>query len=120
MELNLSGYRFPRWGDFGVALYAARPTVWLAYKKRKVFNDYSWLFVNRLPAMADKQMANKNALEICEIGGRRTMDRAAVRERVMHQAIEREVERESPPQPARARRLIRVRTKTRVEVEPGF
>jgi hypothetical protein len=61
MELNLSGYRFPKWSDPAVVLYAARPTVWLAYKKRKFSNEFNWLFANRLSAMAGKQMANKNA-----------------------------------------------------------
>jgi hypothetical protein len=45
MELNLFGYRSPMRGDPAVVLYAARPTVWLAYKKRKFFNDFKDIIV---------------------------------------------------------------------------
>jgi hypothetical protein len=76
MELNLFGYRSPMWGDFGVALYAARPTVWLAYKKRKLSNDYNQLCLPCLLAMARPWQTNKNALKICEIGGCDTKDTA--------------------------------------------
>jgi len=42
IEFNLSGYRSPTRGDRRVVLYAARPTVWLAYNKRIFFNEINW------------------------------------------------------------------------------
>jgi hypothetical protein len=36
------------WGDPAVVLYAARPTVWQAYKKRKFFNVYNWFLDDKL------------------------------------------------------------------------
>jgi hypothetical protein len=41
-------------------LYAARPTVWLAYKKRVFLNDYKGFFENSFDQKKSKKNQRKN------------------------------------------------------------